>query len=64
MAKITNKEIGIKIAKQNQKGAPKDGGFRDISPVKENPQCPYTNPAVPDREIRGTEAVTRKLGTN
>jgi len=39
--------VGMKMAKQGSKGAPKDGCFRDISPATENPQCPYTNPAKP-----------------
>lgn len=37
--------VGIKIASQNSKGAPKDGNFEDISPATENPGCPYTNPS-------------------
>jgi hypothetical protein len=59
-----NAAIGIKIAKQPSKGAPKDGNFRDITPASENPQCPYTNPAVASKEKRGCEAVTKKLGEN
>lgn len=37
--------VGVKIAKQSSKGAPKDGNFRDVSPARENPGCPYTNPS-------------------
>lgn len=40
-----NQAVGMKIAKQASKGAPKDGCFRDINPASENPQCPYTNPS-------------------
>lgn len=57
-----NAAIGIQFAKQPGKGAPKDGGFRDISPAKNNPQCPYTNPAVPTKAMRGVEPVKGKLG--
>jgi hypothetical protein len=65
MAKIIkNEPVGIKIAKQPSKGAPRDGCFRDISPAKENPQCPYTNPAVASKDKRGVEAVTKKMGEN
>ena len=46
-----NAQVGIKIAKQPSKGAPKDGNFRDVNPVKENPQCPYTNPAKAERKL-------------
>jgi hypothetical protein len=60
---ITNKMVGIKMAKQPSKGASKDGGFRDISPTKNKPQCPYTNPATPSKELRGTEPIKRKLGS-
>ena len=62
MAIIKNKMVGIQIAKQKSKGAPKDGGFRDVSPVSKNPQCPYTNPAVATTETRGTPKVVGKLG--
>ena len=37
-------KIGIKIARQGNKGAPKDGGFRDVSPRKEV-GGPYNNPS-------------------
>ena len=56
--------LGVTIARQNKKGAPKDAGFRDISPVKRNPQNPYTNPAKPSKTLRGTLAQTKKLGKN
>jgi len=36
--------LGVKIAKQNSKGAPKDGGFRDVSPRK-SVGSQYTNPS-------------------
>jgi hypothetical protein len=36
--------VGIKIASQKSKGAPKDGGFRDITPRKEV-GGPYNNPS-------------------
>ncbi len=51
-----------KFAKQPGKGAPKDGCFRDISPAKNNPQCPYDNPAKADGTQKGTEKVVGKLG--
>ncbi len=57
---ITNKMVGIKFAKQPSKGAPKDGGFRDISPTKNKPQCPYTNPAKAEK--KGMEHKVGKLG--
>ena len=47
-----NAAVGIKIAKQPSKGAPKDGNFRDVTPVKNNPQNPYTNPAKVSKELR------------
>ena len=53
-------EVGIKIAKQSSKGAPKDGCFRDMNPVKENPQCPYTNPSK--AQAKGMEHKVGKLG--
>ena len=56
--------IGIKIARQKSKGAPKDAGFRDISPTKNKPQCPYTNPSVPSKTKRGYVALTKKMGKN
>lgn len=62
MAIISNKLVGIKFAKQPSKGAPKDGGFRDVTPAKHNPQCPYTNPAKANRTMQGTPKVTGKLG--
>jgi len=57
---IRNSMIGIKIAKQPSKGAPKDGGFRDVRPVKNNPQCPYTNPAK--AVAKGMATKVGKLG--
>ncbi len=33
--------VGNKIAK----GFTRDGNCREVKPVKENPGCPYTNPA-------------------
>lgn len=62
MAIVKNKMVGIKMAKQPSKGAPKDGNFRDISPVKNNPQNPYTNPASANRTMQGTPKVVGKLG--
>ena len=55
-----NTAVGIKIAKQASKGAPKDGGFKDINPAKENPQCPYTNPSK--AQAKGMEHKVGKLG--
>jgi hypothetical protein len=40
----------------------KDGNFKDISPVKKNPQCPYTNPAKANNTMVGTEQIKGKLG--
>ena len=60
---IKNQMLGIKFAKQPTKGAPKDGGFRDINPTKNKPQCPYTNPAQPSKTLRGTESIKGKLGS-
>ena len=57
-----NAAIGIKFAKQPSKGAPKDGCFRDVSPVKNNPQNPYTNPSKPSKDLRGTLPIKGKLG--
>ena len=57
-----NASIGIKFAKQPSKGAPKDGGFRDVRPAKENPQNPYTNPSKYSGGLRGTLPVKGKLG--
>ena len=57
-----NTAIGIKFAKQPTKGAPKDGCFRDITPAKNNPQNPYTNPAKGGKG-RGTEPIKGKLGS-
>lgn len=57
---MKNAMVGMKMAKQPSKGAPKDGGFRDISPAKENPQCPYTNPAK--CQPKGMEHKVGKLG--
>lgn len=59
---IKNQPVGIKIAKQASKGAPKDGCARDRNPVKENPHCPYTNPSKPSKEMRGIPPITKKLG--
>ena len=36
--------LGVKIARQNKSGAPKDGNFRDMSPRKEV-GGPYNNPS-------------------
>lgn len=58
---MKNAMVGMKMAKQPSKGAPKDGGFRDISPAKENPQCPYTNPSK--CQSKGMEHKTGKLGS-
>lgn len=58
---IKNQMVGIKIAKQKSKGAPKDGDFKDISPAKENPQCPYTNPSK--AQVKGMEHKIGKLGS-
>jgi len=41
-----------KFAKQPSKGAPKDGSFRDVTPAKKNPQCPYDNPAKADKTMK------------
>ena len=56
--------IQTKIARQKSKGAPKDAGFRDVTPAKRNPQNPYTNPAKPSKMKRGTCAITKKMGSN
>jgi hypothetical protein len=56
-------KIGIKFAKQPTKGAPKDGCFRDITPAKENPQNPYTNPSKVSKTLRGVEPIKGKLGS-
>lgn len=47
--------VGIKIAKQSSKGAPKDGCFRDVTPRKETMQSP--NPSKPV-----AKGVDHKLG--
>jgi hypothetical protein len=57
---IKNVMVGMKMAKQPSKGAPKDGCFRDISPVKNNPQNPYTNPSK--AVAKGMEHKVGKLG--
>ena len=57
-----NAMIGIRMAKQTSKGAPKDGNFRDKSPIKRNAQNPYTNPSVAKPSKRGTVPVIGKLG--
>lgn len=57
-----NASIGIRMAKQKSKGAPKDGDFRDVSPVKRNPQNPYTNPSRVKDKARGIEPIIGKLG--
>jgi len=59
-----NAKIGIEIAKQKSKGAPKDGNFRDVEPISEPPNCPYTNPAKADGTIKGTPTMKGKLGSN
>ena len=49
-------KVGMVMAKQKSSGAPKDGCFRDVSPVKENPQCPYSNPSKAEKKpmiVRG-----------
>ena len=59
---VRNQMVGIKFAKQPSKGAPKDGCARDRTPVKNNPQNPYTNPAKPSKTLRGVEPIKGKLG--
>jgi len=56
---IKNEMVGIKIAKQRSKGAPKSDHLDSI-PVKENPQCPYTNPSK--AQAKGMEHKVGKLG--
>ena len=51
--------LGVKIAKQNSKGAPKDGGFRDVSPRK-SVGSQYTNPSK--AKAKGMEHKVGKLG--
>lgn len=55
-----NASVGISFAKQPSKGGPRDGGFRDKSPAKNNPQNPYTNPSKP--VTKGMEHKVGKLG--
>jgi hypothetical protein len=55
-----NASVGISFAKQPSKGAPKDGNFRGITPVKNNPQNPYNNPSRP--VTKGMEHKVGKLG--
>ena len=54
----TNKMVGIKIAKQASKGAPRDGCARDVSPRKETSGCPNPSKVV----VKGMEHKTGKLG--
>jgi len=58
MAIIKNKPVGNKIAK----GWKRDGNFKEVSPAKKNPQCPYDNPATADKTMKGTEQIKGKLG--
>ena len=58
---MKNAMMGMKMAKQPSKGAPKDGCFRDMNPASENPQCPYTNPSKV--VAKGMEHKVGKLGS-
>ena len=55
-----NAAVGMKMAKQNSKGAPKDGCSRDITPATQNPGCPYTNPSK--AQAKGMEHKVGKMG--
>lgn len=44
----------------NSKVKIRDGNFREISPAKENPHCPYTNPSK--AQAKGMEHKFGKLG--
>jgi hypothetical protein len=59
-SKGKDQNVGIKIAK----GWKRDGNFREVSPVKEVPNCPYTNPAKADKTMIGTKACAKKMGDN
>ena len=61
---LKNFLAGTRMAKQKSKGAPKDGSSRDRTPVKNNPQNPYTNPSVASKTKRGYVALTKKMGKN
>jgi hypothetical protein len=56
---IKNEMVGIKIAKQASKGAPKDGCARDVTPRKEV-GGPYNNPSKV--QAKGMEHKVGKLG--
>ncbi len=51
-----NQAVGMKMAKRTIK----DGCSRDITPAKENPGCPYTNPSK--AVAKGMEHKVGKLG--
>ena len=56
-----------KFATKIAKGWKRDGNFREISPVKNNPQNPYTNPAKAKgimAKKKGVKPVTKKMGSN
>lgn len=57
-SKGKNQMVGIKIAKKFTR----DGNFKEVSPVKENPNCPYTNPANAKGTMQGTPSMKGKLG--
>jgi len=48
--------VGNQIAKKQIK----DGLYRSVQPVKENPGCPYTNPSK--AKAKGMEHKIGKLG--
>ena len=54
-----NASVGIKIATQRSKGAPKVDHM-EAKGVKNNPQCPYTNPSK--AQAKGMEHKVGKLG--
>lgn len=57
-SKGKNQMVGMKIATSGKR----DGCSRDVSPVKNNPQCPYDNPAKADKTMQGTPCIKGKLG--
>ena len=50
--------VGNKIAK----GWTRDGNFKEVSPVKDNPGNPYKNPAKAKGTMQGTPQPKGKLG--
>ena len=50
--------VGMRMAKQASRGAPKDGCFRDVSPRKQTNECPNPSKAV----AKGMEHKVGKLG--